>query len=87
MRNPKCLPFVQRILDDGLLPEADVKRLIICNDTSGIHQTAFELDYQAMSKIRNKIIYNELMSKALHPLRVKKWIDAHVGKLDTFDWI
>jgi hypothetical protein len=65
MSNPKCLPFVQRILDDGLLPEADVKRLIICNDTSGIHQTAFELDYQAMSKIRNKIIYNELMSKTL----------------------
>jgi hypothetical protein len=36
----------------------------------------FEPDYQEMSKDRTKIIYQELMERALHPLRVLKWIEC-----------
>jgi hypothetical protein len=34
----------------------------------------FEPDYQEMSKDRTKIIYQELMTRALHPSRVLQWI-------------
>jgi len=35
----------------------------------------FERDYLTMSKERTKIIYQELIEKSLHPLRVLKWIE------------
>jgi hypothetical protein len=35
----------------------------------------FEPDYQEMSKKRTKIIYQELMEKALHPSRMLQWIN------------
>jgi len=38
----------------------------------------FELDYIAMSKERTKSIEQELLAKALHPIRVGKWLDAHL---------
>jgi hypothetical protein len=34
----------------------------------------FQPDYQEMSKDRTKIIYQELMQRALHPSRVLQWI-------------
>jgi len=36
----------------------------------------FERDYIGMSIDRTKIIYQELIEKALHPLRVMKWLEA-----------
>ena len=36
-----------------------------------------DLDYQELSKDRSKIIYSELLQKALHPSRVSKWLDHH----------
>jgi hypothetical protein len=38
----------------------------------------FELDYIAMSRQRTNIIAQELMTKALHPSRVSKWLDYHL---------
>jgi hypothetical protein len=38
----------------------------------------FDLDYQKMSIRRSKIIYLELISKALHPTRVSKCLDYHL---------
>ena len=38
----------------------------------------FDLDYQKMSILRSKIIYTELISKALHPTRISKWLDYHL---------
>jgi hypothetical protein len=35
----------------------------------------FEPDYQSMSIDRTKIIYQELMEKALHPSRVLQWME------------
>jgi hypothetical protein len=35
----------------------------------------FEPDYQEMSKDRTKIIYQELMEKALHPSRMLQWME------------
>jgi hypothetical protein len=34
----------------------------------------FEPDYLAMSMDRTRIIYQELMEKALHPSRVLQWL-------------
>jgi hypothetical protein len=42
----------------------------------------FESDYQEMSKDRTKIIYQELMQRALHPSRVLQWIYDEVEKDD-----
>jgi hypothetical protein len=42
----------------------------------------FEPDYQEMSKERMKIIYQELMEKALHPSRVLKWINEEEEEED-----
>jgi len=38
----------------------------------------FEHDYLSMSKERTKIIYQELIQKALHPSRVLKWIEVGI---------
>ena len=49
----------------------------------------FELDYLAMSKERTKIIEHELMSKALHPSKVSKWLDYHIkngGDICDFEY-
>jgi hypothetical protein len=43
-----------------------------------------------MSKMRSKIIRNELEQRVFHPDRVKKWIDyfcENGGELDDFDWV
>ena len=36
----------------------------------------FERDYIGMSQERTNIIYQELIEKSLHPLRVMKWLEA-----------
>jgi hypothetical protein len=38
----------------------------------------FAYDYMAMSKERTKIIEQELIAKALHPVRVGLWLDAYL---------
>ena len=38
----------------------------------------FEFDYLAMSKERTKLIEQELLSKALHPSKVSKWLEYHI---------
>jgi hypothetical protein len=35
----------------------------------------FKRDYQSMSSDRNKIIYQELMEKSLHPSRILNWME------------
>lgn len=47
----------------------------------------FDLDYQAMSIVRTKIIYDELLAKAMHPSRYGKALEYHIangGGLDDF---
>ena len=43
-----------------------------------VNPNLFELDYLAMSKEKNKIIKYELMTKALHPSRISKWLEYHI---------
>ena len=38
----------------------------------------FELDYLDMSKERTKLIEQELLSKALHPSRISKYLDYYL---------
>jgi hypothetical protein len=46
-----------------------------------------------MSKDRTKIIFEELMSKALHPTRVFKWLDYRIEQgydvenVETFNFL
>ena len=43
-----------------------------------IRLSSFEIDYLEMSKQRTKIIEHELISKALQPSRINKWLDYHL---------
>jgi hypothetical protein len=45
----------------------------------------FDLDYQAMSIARTKIIYDELLSKAMHPTRYGKALEYHLANGGGFD--
>ena len=54
-----------------------------------LHPNLFELDYLDMSKERTKIIEQELMTKALHPSTVSKWLDYHIengGDICDFEY-
>jgi hypothetical protein len=75
--NPKAFQFIEKMLVQGI---------ISCYDISDIHtylirneslESLFDLDYQAMSKSRTKLLRDELMAKAFHPSRVAKWLDYH----------
>jgi hypothetical protein len=75
--NPKAFQFIEKMLIQGI---------ISCYDISDIHtylikneslESLFDLDYQAMSKSRTKLLRDELMAKAFHPSRVAKWLDYH----------
>ena len=49
----------------------------------------FELDYFAISKERTKIIEHELISNALHPSKVSKWLSYHIengGDICDFEY-
>jgi hypothetical protein len=60
-KNPAAIPYIQCNTDK-------IKPSIWQNP--GI----FELDYQAMSIQRTKILLEELMEKSLHPSRIEYWI-------------
>jgi hypothetical protein len=47
-----------------------------------LNPSIFEPDYQSMSKDRTKIIYQELMEKALHPSRVLQWLNEEEEDFD-----
>jgi hypothetical protein len=61
--NPKAIHLLERNQEKIYLP-------LFSNN-----QSICEPDYLAMSIDRTCIIYQELMEKALHPLRVMKWIE------------
>ena len=50
----------------------------------------FDLDYIKMTKIRTKIIYQELISIVFHPDKVKVMLDYHLdngGTIEDFDYV
>jgi hypothetical protein len=83
--------LIQKMLDKDLIKKTDFINFLLAfnpNRTLSIFISTllkypafkhlFDLDYKAMSKIRSKIIYEELISKAFHPSRVEKWLDYHL---------
>ena len=36
----------------------------------------FEIDYEAMAKLRMDFLREELMMKTLHPSKIEKWLEA-----------
>jgi hypothetical protein len=82
--NQNCIPLIVKMIDAGLIKDT------INSITRELYwiKSVFELDYQAMSKVRTKLLYTELMEKALHPSRVRKWLDYHCengGEVDDFE--
>jgi len=82
---PNSIPFIEKMLAANILTEEN----IIYNTLFLEGKIAlYDLDYQAMSKVRTKLLYTELMEKALHPSRVSKWLDYHYengGNSDDFE--
>jgi hypothetical protein len=86
--NPKGLPLIEKLLEDGIISKKEFKKSIeefIIRDNS-----VYDLDYQAMSKARSTLIFQDLIAKALHPDRVSKWLDYFCdngGEVSDFDWL
>ncbi len=75
--NPKAFEFIEKKLEQDLYSIYDFPHIhddLMLNDSL---ESLFELDYQAMSKARTKLLQDELMEKAFHPSRVSKWLDYH----------
>jgi hypothetical protein len=80
-----CIPMIRKMYEHGKISLKDLKDIVPNINPESI----YELDYQAMSKDRTKIIFEELMSKALHPTRISKWLDYHIEQgmdISTFDF-
>ena len=88
--NTNGFSLIENMLKQGMVPDRYIIELyknLIMNES---FDSIYDLDYQAMSKIRSKIIRNELEQRVFHPDRVKKWIDyfcENGGDLDDFDWV
>jgi hypothetical protein len=83
--NPNCLPLIQKMLDAGMIPDEDLSDILDC--LFRVH-AVYELDYQAMNKVRAKNLYPEIIQSAFHPSRVAKWLDYHCengGDVDDFE--
>jgi hypothetical protein len=75
--NPNAFQFIEKMLNQGIISNNDIYNIhshLIANDS---FESLFDLDYQAMSKTRTKLLQDELMAKAFHPSRVAKWLDYH----------
>jgi hypothetical protein len=93
VKNPKCIELIEDMLESGVFTEKMMKinRSIQClTNIFRNYESIYALDYQAMSKIRSKIIRNELEQIVFHPYRVKKWLDYFCdngGDNTEFDWV
>jgi hypothetical protein len=59
------------------------------NSTFKISKGVFDLNYQAMSKMRSKTLYEELNRYIFHPVNMNKKIDRHLengGTYEDFDF-
>jgi hypothetical protein len=76
VENPNGLMLIEKLLKQGQITQNAVLNFypeLVMNEAF----FEVDLDYQEMSKKRSKIIYSELMEKALHPSRVYKWVEYH----------
>jgi hypothetical protein len=75
--------FYNKVLPTSVrAPNWSILRELPCNSS------LFDLDYIKMSKKRDKLIYYEIIEKALHPDRVGKFLDEHLKKgykIEDFD--
>ena len=75
--NPKAFQFIEKMLEQKIISNnniLDIHDKLILNDS---FESLFDLDYQAMSKARTKLLEYEIMAKAFHPSRYKKWLDYY----------
>ncbi len=86
-RNPNGFQLIEKLLKQGIYKNEyilDLDRLRL-NES---FYSLYDLDYQAMSKARTKLLRNELDEKAFHPSRISKWLDYHCengGTVEDFE--
>jgi hypothetical protein len=88
--NPNGFSLIENMLKQGMVADRHIIELYENLVRNKSFNSIYDLDYQAMSKMRSKIIRNELEQRVFHPDRVKKWIDyfcENGGDLDDFDWV
>jgi hypothetical protein len=71
--NPKAIHLIKDNLYDKIIYRCSWKNTHVSCYLFA-NPSIFEPDYQEMSKDRMKIIYQELMKRALHPSRMLQWI-------------
>jgi hypothetical protein len=76
-KNPNAISLLEKNVNKIILSPSN-NDLNIWVNCLFKNPNIFEPDYQAMSKERMKIIYQELMERAWHPSRVIKWIESDV---------
>lgn len=87
VQNPNGLSLIEKLLKHGHIREEAVLNYyseLVMNESF----FDVDLDLLEMIKARSKIIYSELLEKALHPSRVSKWLDHHCengGTPDDFE--
>ncbi len=86
--NKNSIPLIQKWWDEGKISTKNMKELIF---NLQYNTSVFDCcDFKEMSKERTRLIYTELISKALHPLRIDKWLQYHIengGDITDFDYI
>jgi hypothetical protein len=88
LENPNCIPLVQKLMETRITDFETIMSNIVSILLDYNYESLFSLDYKEMSKVRTRNIYSELLSKALHPSRVEKWLDYHIengGDIEDFD--
>jgi hypothetical protein len=86
--NPSGIELFQRLFEIDVIPEEDFEYLV--KERLIENPSLFDLDYQAMSKARVRVIYHELVAKAFHPDKVEKWLNHYLdqgGKIEDFDYV
>jgi len=85
--NPNGIPLIQKWWDEGKISMENMIELIPNLHVKSVYEC---YDFQKMSKERSKLIYLELISKALNPSRVDKWLEYYIengGCCENFDWV
>ncbi len=88
--NPNSLPLFEKMANEGFLKEYDHRSIfqeIHFNHFNHFEnrKTGYELDYQAMSIARNKLLEQELVTIFYHPSLYDEQLEYHLNNGGNFD--
>ncbi len=98
-QNPNGSSLIEKMLERDIISKYTMMSLDLHNNRfdpfspniwhAPAFKHVFDLDYKAMGKIRSRIIYLELLSKALHPSKIEAKLEYHFengGNFDDFEF-